>query len=118
MYELRGRLHVSRCTLGSLGCSIEHVLTSWNCMLAPGPTRFLQNSRRRALEWTYLTTNLELLPPPHLVQALGPTHSLHSALQRWVRSASSVSDQKPQDPSDAGQQPGGAGGPSRGGGRW
>lgn len=27
------------------------------------PTRFLQNSRHRALEWVYLTTNLELMLP-------------------------------------------------------
>lgn len=54
-------LHVSRCMLGSLGRTIKHVLTSWNCMLFP--TRFLQNSRHRALEWVYLTTNLELMLP-------------------------------------------------------
>lgn len=56
MYELRGRLHVSRCTVGSLGCSVEHVLTSWNCMLAPGPTRFLQNSG--AEPWSGPTSQL------------------------------------------------------------
>lgn len=70
---------------------IEHVLTSRSACWFLVPTRFLWSSRQSTVrgggrEGLYFTTNLELLAPP-FAQVLDSSHTLSSALWRWLKPA-------------------------------
>lgn len=68
-------LHVSRCTLGSLGHGTEHVLTSYrgSACWSLVPTRFLQHQAQSTRGGVSLTTNLHLRPLPSPKQWAPPT---------------------------------------------